>query len=329
MLRVLFTDSPVHTDPLCRSAGLAPGHRGLVHDRRYGPTELMRPCTPYALAESLSASDDAMLADLAPHDVAQTLTGISRAYGGDNTLALAEVFDQLQAIRPSVSGYVNSAAGVASARTGQFSQAVQASQQALLDYHRAARAGKGSQAARDALVAANQDLNLRFQYELEVARRRMSARYRTLSSNEQRLADLVRTTRRVSKLDVASRLESSKLAKLGRGAHYLGNGLTVLDFGSRVHDIYAEHGDGGDWCKKMFVESLSFVLIARFGALASELAAIALGGVVVLTPAGWALIVGGAAAALAVAGATTFGDAKLRGVSEDVYEKIMQFMAVR
>ena len=324
MPRVLFADSPVHTDLLCRSTGLAPGH---FHERRYGSPRLLRPCVPYALGESFSATDDAILADLAPPTVAQTLTSLSHAYGGETTLALAEVLDELQAIRPSVSGYVSAAAGVASARMGRFSEAVQASQRAILDYHRASRSGHGRQAAREVLVSANEDLNQRFQYELEVARRRMSARYRALSSNEQRLADLVRHTRRVSRLDVASRLESSQLAKLGRGAHYLGGGLTALDFGSRVVDIHAEYRAGGDWTKKMFVESTSFAVSTGAGSLVASAGLANLGIAVAATPVGWVLIV--VVLAAAVAGATLLSDHLIRAHAGDAYDRIMEWLGAK
>lgn len=326
MPRVLLTDTPLFVDAVRRDTGLP---EGVIHGRERGQPKFLRPCTPYALGEALSADDDAILADLAPHAVAGTITRLCRDCGGGQTLALAEAVDRLQSSGPSVLNYVEAAADVAKTRIGRFSSAIELSQQAILDYHQAVRSNGPRGPARDALRRINQQLSQRFRLELTIAHRQMSARYRTLSSADQRLADMVRHTRKVSKLDIASRFESGKLAKLGRNATHLGNGLVVVDFGSRLLDIKSEYDAGGDWGRKMFVESSSFAASLGAGWLATEASVGLLGAVVAATPVGWVLIVGGLAAAATVAVVSTSADDRVRESFGPLYDAIMRWLSGR
>ena len=326
MPSILLCDRAVYTDWLCRDTGLP---EGVIHGREPGFPNMLRPCTPYVLAQGLGLRDHAILGDLAPPTVAGNLTRLCTAHGGDTTLALADMLDDLRRLRPSVTQYVAATADVTGARIERFAQAVRASQQAILDYHRATRSGSGRDAAREALVRANENLNQRFRVELRAARSRMSARYRALSSQDQRLAELVRHTRKVVRLDMASRVESSKLARLGSAAKYLGNGLTALAFGSRAQDIHAEYLAGGDWTRKLFIESSSFAASAWVGMVMADVGATALGAVVVATPAGWALIVAGLAAAAAVTSATALTDAGAHTALDAIYDSVTHFMSTR
>ena len=326
MPSILLCDRAVHTDWLCRDTGLP---EGVIHGREPGWPAMLRPCTPYVLGETLALRDHAILSDLAPHTVANNLTRIGAAHGGDTTLALADMLDDLRSLRPSVTQYATATADVAVARIGRFSQAVQVSQQAIVDYHRATRSGHGREAARQALVQANENLNQRFRVELQAARSRMSARYRALSSQDARLAELVRHTRKVTRLDIASRVESGQLARLGRAAKYLGNGLTALDFGSRAQDIRDEYLAGGDWTRKLFIESSSFAASAGVGLIAADLGAAALGVALAATPAGWVLIVGGLVTASFAAGASGLADRAMRDMAAPAYEGLVRWLQER
>lgn len=323
MPSILLCDRAVHTDWLCRDTGLP---EGVIHGREPGWPAMLRPCTPYVLGETLALRDHAILSDLAPHTVANNLTRIGAAHGGDTTLALADMLDDLRSLRPSVTQYATATADVAVARIGRFSQAVQASQQAIVDYHRATRSGHGREAARQALVQANENLNQRFRVELQAARSRMSARYRALSSQDARLAELVRHTRKVTRLDIASRVESGQLARLGRAAKYLGNGLTALDFGSRAQDIRDEYLAGGDWTRKLFIESSSFAASAGVGLGVVAAGNWLLGALLVATPAGWVLIVGGLGIATAAATTSLLSDRHARELADSTYERILAWM---
>ena len=115
---------------------------------------------------------------------------------------------------------------------------------------------------------------------------------------------------------------------VARGARYLGNGVAAIDFGSRASDIYDEYKEGGDWGRKMFVESGSFAGSAMAASLATDAGVVALEFMVAATPIGWVgLVVGG----LVVAGAVAAGSIYANDVAErhldSLYDKIMNWMS--
>ncbi len=46
--------------------------------------------------------------------------------------------------------------------------------------------------------------------------------------------------------------------KFAKQAKFLGNGLAVIDFGTRVGNIHNSYQAGGDWERDLFIESSSF-----------------------------------------------------------------------
>jgi hypothetical protein len=111
----------------------------------------------------------------------------------------------------------------------------------------------------------------------------------------------------------------------------LGNGVAAIDFGSRASDIYDEYKEGGDWGRKMFVESSAFVASAGIGELTAFVGTAALEDALAIalaaTPAGWVILVGG----LVVAGAAAAGSIYANSVAErnmgSIYDKIMGWMS--
>ena len=334
MPSILLAETPLDTRQLLRNAR-APD--GLIHGLEPGCPTTLRPCTPYALCEALDATDRAILSDLSQPTVAQTLTNLSGAYGGETTLALAEVLEGVLPTESWTSNYASATIGLTSARLDMLFGAIQTSQRAILDYHQATRPGSGSgsgsgsgrAAARQALIRANENLNHLFRHEMGVARRHLPPRYRKLSSNEQRLADLVRHTRKASRLDVASLVESGQLGRVARRAKYFGKGFMALDFGSRVHDVQAEYESGGDWRRKAFIESTSFAVTALVGAGATSVGADVLLLLVAATPAGWALIVGGLATAAAIASISSGTDSLAHSGFSWAYDQTATWMRGR
>ena len=100
---------------------------------------------------------------------------------------------------------------------------------------------------------------------------------------------------------LSSRVEADKLVHFTRYAKFLGNGLTLIDFTSRIWNVHNSYQTGENWERELFIESSSFALGALAG---SSIAKAGLGILFIATPAGWAgLIVGG----LAVAGVSAAG----------------------
>jgi hypothetical protein len=145
-----------------------------------------------------------------------------------------------------------------------------------------------------------------------------------------RAIELAQKSRRIAKLRVVDEVEATRLVRFGRYGRYLGNGLAVIDFGSRVshvHDIYKARGD---WYREMFVESFSFAASAGFGeAVAlggSAIAAEALGALVAATPAGWVLFVVGLGVAAAAAGTSILADKIVKKRGGHWYDSITKWM---
>ncbi|MEJ2633623.1 MAG: hypothetical protein P8015_20875 [Acidihalobacter sp.] len=138
----------------------------------------------------------------------------------------------------------------------------------------------------------------------------------------------IRRTGRASRLDVGSSVEATDLVRFAQHAKFLGNGLAAIDFGSRVGDIYMDYKAGGNWERKMFIDSSSFIASAWTGAALTYAGVEALGFVIALTPFGWVgLVIGG----LMVAGVAATGSVGMNNLSEHyagtLYDKIMSWLS--
>jgi hypothetical protein len=75
---------------------------------------------------------------------------------------------------------------------------------------------------------------------------------------------------------------------------FLGNGLAVIDFGSRAGHVHNTYQEGGDWERELFVESSRFFASAMAGGGVAKAGAFGLGLIMLSTPVGWVgLVVGG------------------------------------
>ena len=128
-----------------------------------------------------------------------------------------------------------------------------------------------------------------------------------------RVPDRVRHSRKLSRLDVASQAQASKLVELGRHAKYGNRGLLAIDLGRRGLNVHATHEDGGDWHRQAFVESAGFSAGAWSAGVLAGSAAAALNLFVVATPVGWVLLV---VAGLAAAGVVMAGSASASNIAE-------------
>ena len=118
--------------------------------------------------------------------------------------------------------------------------------------------------------------------------------------------------------------------RFGRYGRYLGNGLAVIYFGSRVSHVHDTYNDGGDWCREMFIESSSFAASAWLGTLVaiqgSAIAEAALGALIAATPAGWVLIVVGLGVAAAAAGTSIYMDKTVTENAGGWHDSIMKWI---
>lgn len=136
---------------------------------------------------------------------------------------------------------------------------------------------------------------------------------------------IVSDSRNVTKLNLTSALETSRLVSFTRYAGLLGNGVAAIDLSSRGGAVYSSYNEGGNWYRDLFIESSSFALSTIAGAV------IVKGGLTLLlaaTPVGWVALVVGGLAVVGIATAGSFAANKL--VKENsglVYDGLMGWLS--
>lgn len=323
MPSLLLCDATCPTDSIDSELGLP---EGLIRDTRGQPARWMQANTPYLLGHAPHWSDLNIGCSLEPQGT--MLTSICLDYGGTTALALADLRQELQQLgREALTG-TGAAAGVTHSRIDRFRRAVHDYQDAMLAYHRATHGAPltapARRAALDRVRHAGSTLNLEFAQELSAASRRLTPRFRALASGDPRVPDMIRHTRKVARLDVASQIEATRLIQLARNARRAGRLALIIDLGLRFHDVHEDMAAGKDWRRRMFVETGGFMGAAVTGLLAGRLAAGMVGLAVAGTRSGWVLILAGGAAATAITAASNFGDAAGQTIVGQWYDSIVE-----
>lgn len=155
----------------------------------------------------------------------------------------------------------------------------------------------------------------------------IKARRGTPLSSATRATNIASSSRSVAKLNVSSQIQANNLVKMTQHAKFLGNGLAVIDFTSRIGSVHTSYKSGEKWERELFIESSSFAASAIAGSLAVKAG---LGLLVFATPVGWVgLIVGG----LAVAGAAATTSIVVNNATKDksgrVYDTVMRWISFR
>ncbi len=282
------------------------------------PTTL-RPYTPYLVSEQPTALDRVLMMQLSDPTVARMATDLSLSFGADNTLALSNMMASLNAYGVGTTG---AATSVYAGRVGEFGLAVQKYQTALLRYRDAVKSGGATkQLAESRAREAFANLQTRFQQELKLSAGRVHSSRGGVLTNPQRGLNIASSSRHATKLEIMSQVEATNLVRFSKYAKFLGNGLAVIDFGSRAGSIHTSYKAGENWERELFVQSSSFVASTAFGVWAVK------GGLtllVVATPVGWAgLIFGGLAVAGTAAGLSYGINAGLQKSGGAWYDALM------
>ena len=279
--------------------------------------------TPYIINNDNAGSNRSIFSQLSPMPVARELTNLSLSYGGDNVVALAEITEKLKDYNI---GLMGASTSVYANRMGGFAGSVKDYQAALMEYRQAVTSNSPMKAAiKQKAYAAFQKMQIQFKNELRVVSGQVKARRGTPLTNADRATNIAKSSRNVAKLNVTTQIQANNLVKLSKQAKFLGNGLAVIDFGSRVGNIHNSYQAGGNWERDMFVESSSFALSAIAGTAAVNVGSVALGFLVVATPIGWVGLVVGGVAVAGIAAATSIGINQV--VKEDaggIYDSIMK-----
>ncbi len=301
---------------------------GALLDRWGQEPRMLAPGVPYLLGSDAGFDESLYLSELWP--CGQLLCDMCQDFGCAATLGLADISFDLRRHASGGLSFAGAMADVYQERIGRFSKAMEQHQQAIAAYHRATRPGAPKSlskvAARDALLRSGAELRANFHHELERVTRNWYPRSTMLVSGSMRVPDRVRHSRKLSRLDVASKAQLSSLVKMARNAKYVGRGLVLIDLGRRGLNVKEVSDGGGDWQRQAFVETGGFGLAALAATVLTGAAMTALETVVFATPVGWALIVAG----LAVAGAAAVGALNISNLGENLagqlYDQAVAFL---
>ena len=319
MTGIFLSNQSFKTQSLLNSYGLDGGK--LVSGSCENP-DTIGAYTPYMLADNDSAVNTSILKQLSGHGVSRDLTNFSLSFGGDNLMALSEMTKNIQ---ESGLGVVGASTSVYGGRMGAFGKAIKEYQDALMLYRDAVKSNAASKTiAKKSAQSAFNKLQSQFKNELRtVAGRVKSSRGSALTSSKRAL-NIARDSRSVASLNVTNQTQAHNLVKFAKHAKLLGNGLAVIDFGSRVGGIHNTYKEGGNWEREMFVESASFASSAMMGTVIVNAG---LGLLLVATPVGWVgLIVGGIAVA-GIAAASIKTNSLVKKNSGGIYDNIMNWIS--
>lgn len=320
MSEILLCNQPMKADFLSNSCGI---DSDLIHGRGCSKPDSISAFTPYVLGQELSAFDSQIISTLSAPKVANNLTNLSLSFEGDNAIALAEMTKKLQEYNI---GLMGASTSVYANRLGGFAGAVKEYQDALMSYRGAINSNVASKAiAKQKAFKAFQNLQFRFKHELNAINAGIRARRGTPLSSATRATNIVQSSRNVAKLNVTSQAQAHNLVKFTQHAKFLGNGLAVIDFTSRVGNIHNEYKADGEWERELFIESSSFTASAIAGSIAVKAG---LGLLMVATPVGWVgLIVGGVAVAGSAAAVSMGMNSVVKNNSGGVYDSIMKWIS--
>ncbi|MCF6282304.1 MAG: hypothetical protein L3J28_08865 [Candidatus Polarisedimenticolaceae bacterium] len=279
--------------------------------------------TPYLISNDDSSVDRSILDQLSPPPVAKELTGLSLSYGGDNVLALAEITAKFKDFNIGLLGATTS---VYANRIGGFAASIKAYQAALLEYRQAVTSNSSMKVSiKQKAHIAFQKMQSQFRNELNVVTAQVKARRGTPLTSVDRAINIARSSRSVAKLNVTSQIQANNLVKLTKHAKFLGNGLAVIEFGSRVGRVHNSYQAGGNWERDMFIESSSFAASAAMGTAVVNVGGATLTFLMVATPVGWVgLIIGGVAVAGAAATASIMTNNYIKNNSGSFYDDLMK-----
>jgi hypothetical protein len=280
--------------------------------------------TPYVLNGSLTTTEKNILCQLSPLPVSEELTNLSLSYGGDQVVALSEITQKLTDYNI---GLMGASTSVYANRIAGFAGSVQAYQAALMEYRQAVTSKSAFKVVtRQKALRAFQKMQQQFKLELNSVTSQVKSGHGTPLTNVNRATNIARSSRNVAKLNITSQIQATKLVKFSKQAKFLGNGLAIIDFTSRVGNIHNSYKAGGDWERDLFIESSSFASSAIAGTLAVN-AGLAI--LMIATPVGWVgLIVGGVAVA-GVAAATIGMNSYVKENSGDLYDEVMNWILVK
>jgi len=312
MPQLLLCNTSTTTNTLDHKLGIAPDTVTGVGCTNLGTLNAYRPYL--ATDKTPTAEDFAVLTQFSSAPVSKELTHLSLCYGADTTLALSEISDTLQ---KSGIGVMGAGTSIYGNRLASFTDAVKNYQGALLNYREVMKGGGASKVlAKQNVARTFGKMQIGFQHELHSVTGGIKASQKgTPFTNATRAMNIAKSSRTVVKLELNNQVQASQLARFGKSAKLLGNGLVVIDFASRVGNIQNSFDAGENWERELFIESSSFATSTVAGAIAIK-AGLSL--LMVATPVGWVgLIIGATVLSIGI-------NNTVKNNAGDIYDEIMK-----
>jgi hypothetical protein len=304
----------------------------LKHKPRTGPPILI-PYRPYLHSAQPSTTDENIMLKLNHSLPKRDITDMAFDLGEENTVAIAEIAAGLRDYSAASAGAVTTVYG---RRMQNFGAAVKRVQDALLKYRAVAKSDPAAASvAEQEVMNAYKQMQKGFQTEVNIVTSGIRRSRALTLTRPRRALEVARHSRRIAKLRVFDEVQATRLVRLSKYGKYLGNGLVVIDFGSRVNHIHDSYKAGENWYREMFVESTSFALSVSAGSFVADagtyfagqaLAGEALACLIGATPAGWVLVIVGLGVAAAAAGTSIYLDKKIKENSGSWYDAIMKWI---
>ena len=330
MSEILLCNKPIKPAAL---AGQCDIDSNMIFGAQCRQPSMLNAYTPYLIGSEPANATPSHAAKSMVNQLTNTannreLTNIALSFGGENTLAIAGLSAKLNEFGVGAMGASTSFYGN---RVGGFTDAVKNYQAALMEYRHVIENKVNSSviktAAKQKAMAAFQKMQQGFHHELKsVTGAAKSSRGTPLSSST-RATNIAKSSRNVAKLNITSQIQTSNLVKFSQHAKFLGNGLAVIDFSSRVGNIHNSYKSGQNWEREMFIESSSFALSASAGIATVNAGTAALGFLMVATPIGWVgLIIGGIAVVGVSAGTSMWVNDFAKEDAGNWYDDIMSWI---
>lgn len=289
MPQVLLCNSPVTSNSLENTFGF---NAGTITGVGCVNPSTLNVYQPYLATDNTpTAKDYAILTQFSNALVAKELTDLSLCYGVENTLALSEISDRLKI---SGIGVMGASTSIYGNRLASFTDAVKNYQSALMNYRDVMKSGGANKIlAKQNVMRAFEKMQIGFKQELNSVSSGIKASQKGVPlTNVTRGMNIARSSRNAVRLEINSQVQASQLARFGKHAKFLGNGLAVIDFTRRIGNIQSSYTANENWERELFIESSSFAASAMAGSMAITL-------ITVATPIGWvALIIGASAVSM-------------------------------
>ena len=278
---------------------------------------------PYLVNKQPSRTDLAILYTLRNSQKNEHLSEVALALGENNIQAISEIMNP---INEQTAAYIGTSVGVYNSRMSGFQDAVLKYQNALIAFRHSIKTGEPKaiqQGMKQQVLHAHKYLQHKFQLELGVISNHTKTNKGSVLLKPTRGINIARSSRNAVKLNIADQTQAHNLVNFSKYARYLGNGLVILDFSSRIGSVHNSYRAGENWEREMFIESSSFVL----GTSSGMLTASALSFLMIATPMGWiGLIIGGAVVAGASTGVSFLVNDYTKNISGPMYDQIIDFL---